>query len=303
MQPDPRASSGPPEARADRLLDARAILGEGARWDPATERLVWVDILGRTVHRFDPATGEDEVFPMPAEPGCALPADDGRLAVALPDGIHLLDPSDGALDLWASIPHDPARFLVNDGYTDAQGRIWIGSVARDAEPGAAALYRIEPGGRTTLMLRDITCSNGVGWSLDGRTMLYVDSTTRRIDAFAFEADTGTLGARRTFATLPAGPELPDGLTVDADGGVWVAIWDAGMAIRLRPDGSIERRVRIGTPRATSCALGGPGLRTLFVTSASMGLPEADVASTHAGGLWSLAVSVPGRVSVPVRLRA
>lgn len=303
MQTDPAPSFDPPEERAGRLLDARAILGEGARWDALTERLVWVDILGRSVHRFDPVTGQDEVFPMPAEPGCALPADDGRLAVALPDGIHLLDMSDGSLERWAAIPHDPARFLVNDGYTDAEGRIWIGSMARDAEPGAAALYRIEPGGRTTLMLRDITCSNGVGWSLDSRTMVYVDSTTRRIDAFAFDADTGTLGARRTFATLPTGPELPDGLTVDADGGVWVAIWDGGMAIRFRPDGSIERRVRIGTPRATSCALGGPGLRTLFLTSASTGLPESDAASTHAGALWSLAVSVPGRVSVPVRLRA
>jgi sugar lactone lactonase YvrE len=303
MQTDPPAAAEPLEGHAGRLLDARAILGEGARWDPRTERLAWVDILGRAVHRFDPLTGQDEVFPMPAEPGCALPTDDGRLAVALPDGIHLLDTSDGSLEPWAPIPHDPARFLVNDGYTDAEGRIWIGSVARDAEPGAAALYRVEPGGRTTLMVRDITCSNGVGWSLDGRTMLYVDSTTRRIDAFAFEPDTGTLGPRRTFATLPPGPELPDGLTVDEGGGVWVAIWDGGMAIRFRPDGSIERRVRIGTPRATSCALGGPGLRTLFVTSASVGLPEADAASTHAGALWSLTVSVPGRVSVPVRLRA
>ena len=303
MQTDPPESSDPPEGRAVRLLDARAILGEGARWDPRTERLVWVDILGRSVHRFDPLTGQDEVFPMPAEPGCALPTDDGRLPVALPDGIHLLDPSDGSVEPWASIPHDPARFLVNDGYTDAAGRIWIGSVARDAEPGAAALYRIDPGGRTTLMLREITCSNGVGWSLDGGTMLYVDSTTRRIDTFEFDAAAGTLGARRTFATLPPGPELPDGLTVDVDGGVWVAIWDGGMAIRFRPDGSIERRILIGTPRATSCALGGPGLRTLFVTSASVGLPEVDAAATHAGALWSLDVSVPGRVAVPVRLRA
>jgi sugar lactone lactonase YvrE len=285
-------------AECELVLDARAALGEGALWDTATSRLLWVDIDGLAVHRFDPASGIDVQFAVPAEPGTVVAATNGRLVVALPDGIHLLDHLTGNLEPFASIPHDPGAMLLNDGKCDPQGRLWVGSLTREATPGAAALYRVDPDRTVTAMVRNVTISNGVAWSPDGSTMYYIDTPSQRVDAFDFAADEGRLSHRRRLVHLPADAGAPDGMAVDADGFLWVAMWDGGALRRHRPDGSLDAILPIGTPRVTSCAFGGPGLDELYVTTARVGLDPDIAERTHAGAVYRIRPGVRGLASTP-----
>jgi sugar lactone lactonase YvrE len=187
---------------------------------------------------------------------------------------------------------DDVRF--NDGAVDAAGRYWIGTMALDESPGGGTLYRSDGGGLGPV-LAPVSISNGIDWSLDGTQMYYVDSTAQRIDVFAFDAATGSLSDRRPFAEIDPVDGTPDGLTVDAEGHVWLALWDGWALRRYRPDGSLERVVDFPVSRVTSCAFGGDDLDDLYVTSANTGLSAAELrAQPHAGGLFAVRPGVTGR---------
>lgn len=275
-------------------LAARAGLGEGPVWDAPRAQLIWVDIVGRAVHCYDPRSGQDRATQLEQMPGVAIPRQSGGLVLAIGHGFAFLDP-DGRLEPIEEIPQGSATARMNDGNCDSMGRFWAGTVGLNEEPGAGALYRLDPDLTVTRVLDAVHESNGIDWSPDDRLMYYIDSLERRVDVFHFDLDTGTITGRRPFAHVGEGDVLPDGLTVDADGGVWVALWGGSQVRRYRPDGSLDRVVALPTRQITSCAFGGSDLDDMYVTSAREWL-AADVLKQEpdAGALFVCRPGVKGR---------
>jgi sugar lactone lactonase YvrE len=168
-------------------------------------------------------------------------------------------------------------------------------MAFDKRPGAGALYRLDLDGRVHTMLRDITISNGLDWSDDGRLMYYIDTPTRSIDVLEFDVATGAIANRRSLVRVPRGEGWPDGLTLDADGYIWVALWSGGAVRRYAPDGRLDRVLPVPATHPTSCAFGGPDLGDLYVTTAATALtPEERLRQPLAGGLFRCRPGVQGR---------
>jgi len=164
---------------------------------------------------------------------------------------------------------------------------------------------VDPFGHVTVQVQGVTISNGIAWSPDGGVMYYIDTPTRTVDAFDFDVAAGVASRRRTLLGIPhdEGTGLPDGLTVDADGHLWVAMWDGGTLRRYRPDGTLDAVIPVGTPRVTSCAFGGPDLDELFITSATVGVDPDVAARTHAGALYRIRPGVRGLPATPFRMGA
>jgi sugar lactone lactonase YvrE len=260
-------------------LAAGATLGEGPTWDPAGGRLLWVDILACEVHAYDPVSGSDTVLRRTSQHvGAAKPRAGGGLVVNLRDGIGLYDP-DGSFRWLAEHPVEGVR--GNDAAVGPDGALWAGTMRYDTRAGGGRLRRVQPGGETTVVLDGVTISNGLGWSPDGRLMYYIDTPTGRIDVFDVEPGTFLPTGRRPFADVP-GPGEPDGMTVDADGNLWVAVWGGGRVLRFTPDGALDATVEVPVPMTTACAFGGPDLRDLYITTASEGSPPG---TPDAGALF------------------
>jgi len=239
-------------------------LAEGPIWDDRTGRLVWVDILGRRIHATDPATGETTSIETPLHVGAVAARARGGFVAALEDGFWII--GDGPARRIAAAPEARPGLRFNDGKCDPAGRFWAGTMAYDVTPAAGALYRLDPDGRATLVVPDVTLSNGLAWSGDGRTMYYVDSPTQRIDAFAYDPASGGLSNRRTVVEIPPADGTPDGLTIDEDDGLWLALAH-GSAVRRYVDGRLDREIRLPVSLVTSVTFGGPERDQLFITSA------------------------------------
>jgi sugar lactone lactonase YvrE len=251
------------------------------------------------VHRFDPVSGLSEVCDVGQPVGAAAPAADGSLVVATPEGFARLDVESGRLTPIATVETNIPGNRMNDGACDPAGRFWAGTMAIDERPGAGSLYRLDPDGRVTPMVSGVTISNGLAWSADARRMFYVDSPTQRIDVFDFDLDTGAIENRRPFASIPVEDGIPDGLTIDVDDGIWVALWGGGRLHRYTRDGVLDRVVRLPVTYPTRCAFGGPGLDELFVTSAWMAMTQDErAAQPHAGGIYRLRPGIRGRRATP-----
>ncbi|MCL3997331.1 SMP-30/gluconolactonase/LRE family protein [Streptomyces lavenduligriseus] len=245
---------------------AEATLGEGPTWDPATGRLLWLDILGMRLHTYDPVTGRRTVRTTPQHVGAAKPRAGGGLVLNLRDGVGLLDPD----DTFRWLHHEPVPGRrANDAAVAPDGSLWAGTMRYDEATGGGTLSRITGDGTARTVLDDVTVSNGTGWSPDGRLMYYVDTPTRRVDVFDYDSE--GIRNRRPLAEVEEGAGYPDGLAVDADGCVWVALWDGGAVRRYTPDGTLDRVISLPTPRTTACAFGGPTLTDLYITTARTGL--------------------------------
>jgi sugar lactone lactonase YvrE len=235
----------------------RTSLGEGPRWDAEAERLLWVDIEGERVYAGDGAVECEAMV------GAVAPWVGDVVLAALQDALAAVDVGDGSIRRLADIPHGRPGMRTNDGACDAAGRFWIGTIALDETPGAAALYRYDPDGSLHTVLTGVTISNGLGWDAADRLMYYIDSTTQRVDVLDFEAASGEVDNRRPFATIPEADGLPDGLALDDEGGVWVAVYGGGRVVRFDPDGAVSGQVDVPVPRVTACCFAG---NRLFVTA-------------------------------------
>lgn len=283
------------DAQLELVLDARAHLGEGPIWDHRIGQLVWVDIMAGRVNLFDPSTGRSSAFEVGAPVGAAALRSSGGYILAMQDCLAHLDAESGQVSRLCGFPGAAPDLRMNDGRCDPAGRFWAGTMALDLRGGAGALYRFDPGIHVSLMLTDITCSNGIDWTEDARCMYYVDSMTRRIDVFDYELAAGTLARRRTFAEIREDGSFPDGLTVDSEGNVWVALWGGGCIQCFGPDGGLRASVEVPATQVTSCTFGGEDLGDLYITSARTGLAAADLAGQpHAGSLFRFRPGVKGR---------
>ncbi len=275
-------------------LDAKALLGEGQLWDPAAQRLYWVDIKRRLLHRFDPASGGDESWSTPEDVGSLAVRAKGGLVVAMKSGFHFFDPAAAMFTPIVNPEHDRPGNRFNDGKPDRQGRFWAGSMDDSEKSASGGLYRLTPDLGCQRMVDGIICSNSLCWSADSRVMYYADSYRHAIWAFDFEPDSGEVGNRRVFVEIPAADGVPDGATVDAEGGIWVAQWDGWRVTRYDPQGRIERTVRLPVQKPTCPMFGGSDLDIVYVTSASVQLTPSEIAQQpQAGDLFAFAPGVKG----------
>jgi sugar lactone lactonase YvrE len=267
--------------------DRVCALGEGPVYDDRTGRAYWVDVPGHRVLWRDLADGTRGEFATAADVSAAIPREKGGFVLLLPTGPTLVDPTGVVETTIAYEGADAGTALrCNDAKADPVGRLWFGTMAYDERPGAASLYRLDPGATVLVpVCRDITVSNGLGWSADNTLMYYADTPTQRIDVFDYDLATGTASDRRSFVDVS--PAHPDGLCTDAEGAVWVAFWGSGMVRRYLPDGRLEREVAVPTPYTTSCAFAGPDHDLLIITTAATrgaaGTPEAGLTYAYRPG--------------------
>ncbi len=278
--------AAPAQLEAEVVAEPGCTLGEGPWWDGEGERLLFVDIQEQVVHSWSETTGLRRERELGGRVGFAISRRGGGLVAGVERRLELID-ADGGLTTLAEVEPDRDGNRLNDAKCDPAGRLWAGTMSVDREPGVAALYRVEPDGAIEAAVTELTISNGLGWSPDAETMYLIDSPTQRIDAFDFDLAAGRLGDRRPFAAVAAEDGLPDGLAVDADGGVWVALFGGGAVRRYGPNGSLDAELRLPTSNPTCPALGGADRRRLFVTTAKWKLaPEALAAETLAGALFA-----------------
>ncbi|HEX8451192.1 MAG TPA: SMP-30/gluconolactonase/LRE family protein [Longimicrobium sp.] len=279
-----------PHPTATAVHRARARLGEGPSWDAAEGVLWWVDVWDYRVHRWDPRTGDDRVFDMGEATAFAVPARGGAV-VGLRQRVVRLDVATGQVETLAEVPGLDPRERINDGKCDPRGRLWFGTQAK--EDGKASLWRLDGAGLER-MGGDLTIANGFAWSPDEGTMYLSDSPAKRIYAYPFNADAGTLGERHLFADLAEEDSFPDGASTDAEGCLWSAQWEGGCVLRFAPDGRRAGRIELPVPIPTSCAFGGEGRRELYVTTAQIGLGDEQIeAAWESGDLFRLEMDVPG----------
>jgi sugar lactone lactonase YvrE len=276
------------------VLDAKSLLGEGPLWDPQARVLYWVDIKRREIHRFDPASGRDEQWSTPEDIGSLAVRAKGGLVVAMKTGFHVFDPAPAKF----TPVFDPERDLpgnrFNDGKPDRQGRFWAGSMDDAETLPTGGLYRLGSDHGCTRMVDGIICSNALCWSPDNRTLYFADSCKHTIWAWDFDADAGEISNRRVFVEVPSSEGDPDGATVDAEGGVWVAHWGGWRVTRYDPHGRVERIVKMPVQKPTCPMFGGPGLDVLYVTSASIQLtPDELKRQPQAGGIFAFEPGVKG----------
>jgi sugar lactone lactonase YvrE len=274
--------------RAEQVTGPVAHHGEGPVWSPRWGGLRWVDMLAGDVLSLagDGAVSRRHVGRVAA---VVRPRRGGGAVLAL-ERCFALEDADGALTVL-----DPAwtddGVRMNEGGCDPDGGFWCGSMAYDQAPGAASMYRLDPDGSVRRVFGDVTVSNGLEWSPDGSLAYYADTATHRVDVFDYDTGAGLTG-RRPFVTFPDDGN-PDGLTVDAAGGVWVALYGGGAVHRYDRDGRLDAVVDVPTPHVTACTLGGPRLDQLFVTTSAEGLDDDPVA----GSLFRVDAGVRG---LPVR---
>jgi sugar lactone lactonase YvrE len=294
-----------PRQRSDAELSsvAQAELGEGIRWDARRDEMLAVDILAGQVARGrvrdDGALERIRSYQLPGTVGMIAPVegDDGWLLGAGRGFVYLA--LDGTQRTIAEVA--PAGTRMNDGACDPQGRFWGGTLADDHHEGGGALYRLERDGQVELMLDGLTISNGMGWSPDGLTMYLVDSGPRVVYAFTFNGDRGTIAGRRVLTTLTEDVGAPDGMTVDAAGDLWVAVYGGGQVRRYSSEGVLREVLSVPAEQATCCAFGGPGLHRLYVTTATEGWTDDQRrADPAAGMIYGFDTDATGVPAAPFR---
>jgi sugar lactone lactonase YvrE len=276
--------------RAERVTDAVTYHGEGPVWSTRWGGLRWVDMLAGEVLTLqdDGTVGRRHVGGIAA---ALRPRTGGGAVIAIERGFALEEP-DGSLTILDPVWTDRS-VRMNEGGCDPDGRFWCGSMAYDRRPGGGALYRLDPDGSVRVGMDGVTISNGLEWSPDGGVAYYVDTPTHRIDVLDYDRDAGLTG-RRPFVRF-ADDEAPDGLTVDAAGGVWVALNGSGQVRRFTPEGALDEVVEVGARQVTACTFGGADLDSLFITTSREDLPPDE--DPPAGSLFVAEVGVRGR---PVR---
>ena len=292
VSPSDKASLSMNTIQAELEYRITAQLGEGAFWNHQTQELYWVDIEGKLLHIYDPATRTDRTFPTPSRVGTVVPAGPHEAVIALKDGIYKIDTRNGAISLFCSLEADLPDNRFNDGKCDPAGRLWAGSMDLGTINPSGALYRIDPDGKATKMLDSITISNGIVWTSDKKTMYYIDTPTRQIRAYDYDNASGAISNERVAVAVPDTLGFPDGMAIDEQDKLWVGMWGGHCVARFDPlTGQLLSRIEAPALNVTACAFGGPNLDTLYITTASTDMTkEEQLAYPGAGAIFK---AVPG----------
>ncbi len=276
----------PPPAQPvfETLTPHRSELGEGPVWDARTRALCWVDITSGHIHEFRFPDNNHSLLDTGEMVGAVALLPDGNYLAALQSGLAVIDRESGARKPLCHPEAARPGNRYNDGKCDPAGRFWVGTMALDEQPGAGSLYMLNSDLTTELKVEGVSISNGLAWSADQRTLYYIDSPTRRVQAFDFDKKTGNLSNRRVAFSIPEEEGSPDGMTIDREGMLWIAHWDGWQVARWNPaNGEKLLGWRLPAARITSCTFGGDGMNDLFVTSARVGLSAKELASQPLAG--------------------
>lgn len=273
------------------VVEASDRLGEGPCWSAAEARLYWFDIKGKRLAWYHPQTRIRGAFDLPLTASAAAPRASGGLLLATEEGLAVFDPGEGTLQIIQPHEFEPG-FRTNDGKIDPSGNFWWSTVDADDGKRPGVVYRTDKALETRQMLSGIHIPNTISVSPDGKRLYIADSRLQTI----FAHDTADLAKLQVFAHTRGEPASPDGSAVDAEGYLWNAQWGGARVVRYAPDGRIDRIVEMPVEQPTSCAFGGEGFTTLYVTSAREGLsPEARAGQPLAGGLFAFDAGVKGLV--------
>lgn len=285
------------ELHAEVALGVQALLGEGPVWDDRDGSLLFVDIEGERVHRYDPSSGRQSSFSTGAAIGSVGMRSDGGLVLALLGSFARCGASGEGLELVPGFSTDAGRVRFNDGEVDPWGRFVAGTMDWEKSAPLGELYQLAPDGTVTTLVTGVTISNGLAWSPDRRVLYYVDTPTLGVDVFDVDPADGTLSGRRRHVDIDEAEHgRPDGIALDAEGCLWVAFYGGSRVCRFTPAGALDAIVRVPASCVTSIAFAGSRLDTLYITSARTDLdPAARAAEPHAGDLF---VVDPGTSGLP-----
>jgi sugar lactone lactonase YvrE len=280
--------------------DERMLVGESAVWHAVESALYWVDIDGKSVHRLHPSSGKYSRWNTDTEPSAIAVDQDNNLVLATRAGFVYLNTTTGDIDDIAPAPYDTSIVRFNDGRTDPAGRFWVGTMYEPRDQQKAEMYVLDKGQLRLAWAGGMTNSNGLSFSPDGKTMYHSDTTSHRVDAYDYDVKTGTASNRRNLVTFSDDKKAadyggrPDGAAVDSEGNYWAAMFEGGRIVKLSPTGELLQEIELPVRCPTSVAFGGPDLRTLFVTSASKGRSNDELAQyPHSGKVLAFTVDVPG----------
>jgi sugar lactone lactonase YvrE len=253
------------------ISDRVCQLGEGPVWDADTESTWWVDILGGEIHRYFQRTNEHKVFYAGPMISAIALREHGGMVASLQNGFAFIDVEKQRAEAipGTAIIDEALRF--NDGKCDPAGRFWAGTMALSGEPGAGSLYTLETDRSVSLKLTGVSCSNGLAWSPDHKTLYFIDTPTSQVVAFDYNISDGSIANKKTVITIPENEGYPDGMTIDKDGMLWIASWNGWHVGRWDPNtGKLLHRINLPVSKITSCIFGGKKLNDLYITSARVG---------------------------------
>lgn len=278
-------------ATPDILLQQQFEHPEGIVWDARRQRLLWLDIFKGHVLSFDLKSRALQTLQVGKVVGSVAPRRAGGLVCAVREGFGFLA-EDETFTFVSTHLRDTPYAQMNDGGVDPRGRFWAGSMTFEFQtrPNACALYRLDPDGTISTQLPGVSIGNGIAWSPEGKRCYYVDSATHRIDDFEFDVEGGFLGKRRVLAEVDA---FPDGIAVDTDGCIWVALFQGWEVRRFTPAGKVDRVIRMPGSQVTTCTFGGSDLRTLFIAVSPHNMSEETKAREKTGYIFALDVGVQG----------
>jgi sugar lactone lactonase YvrE len=281
--------------KVDVLVNRRAELAEGPSWDEQTKRLQWVNILAGELNITDPGDGATQTYAVGKKLGAAALRASGGFVLATEDGFGFYDPAAGDLQLISDPEADLPGNRFNDGKCDPAGRFWAGTMAYDLSAGAGSLYMLDTDGSATHKVEDITISNGLAWSVDQRTMYYIDTIPRRVYAFDYDVDSGAIRSQRVAIQVEEAQGSPDGMTIDVDGMLWIAHYGGSCVRRWNPNtAEVLETIELPTPKVTCCTFGGDALDTLYITTAWEHMSEDEKSRDPlAGAVFSVKLPYQG----------
>jgi sugar lactone lactonase YvrE len=277
------------------VLDTKSALGEGAIWNYKTGELIWVNITDKILNFYNPKLKNNKEMLTGQMIGTVVPAESGKMMIALENGFYQFDPETGSKKLIANPEEKISGNRFNDGKCDPSGRFWAGTMSTEGKQQAGALYRLDADSTVHKMIDNVTTSNGIVWSLNADKMYYIDTPTRKVMAWDYNNETGEISNPETAIDVPEDMGYPDGMTIDAKGNVWIALWGGSAVGNWNPEtGKLLRTIDVPAKNVTSCAFGDEDLGTLYITTARQGTSDEELKKfPYAGGVFKIRPGVKG----------
>ena len=274
-------------------------LGEGPWWDEDQKRLYWFDGFGNELYLFDPASEKNEVFPINSKIGCVIPAiTKNKLVLCLQDGVYLYDKNEKILECISDVENEIENNRLNDGACDSRGTLWFGSMSMTANQEdrefeiTGSFYSLTPNGELKKHFDNVGISNGIAWNKNETVMYYIDSTTQCVFSFRFDLEKRELSEKKVVVEIPTNEGIPDGMTIDTEGMLWIAHFGGGIVSRWDPNSKKRlSEIKIPASNVTCCCFGGPDYKDLYITTARTGLAKTQLEKEPLAG--SLFLDRPG----------
>ncbi|PCJ54729.1 MAG: hypothetical protein COA79_21435 [Planctomycetota bacterium] len=290
--------------KAEVFLNCENQLGEGPEWDPTSKIFSWVDIIGKSVHTYDFKSNSQNKIELDSLVGFAIPTDhENKYILGMLNQLNILDIKTKDIELFKTIQFDTKFQRLNDGKCDSKGRLWTGTQTSDIEKQPGSLYNIEKDQNIKTIFSDVGCSNGQCWSSDNKKMFYIDTTTLTLRSYDYEIETGDFSNETVILEFPKENGFLDGMTIDAEDKLWIALWNGSKVIRYCPiTKSIIGEIEVDARQVTSMAFGGENLEKCFITTARSGIDESILKNQpNNGTLFICETKIPGKQNYKFKL--